>query len=323
MTFPDFLNEWRNEGETIVAHTSGSTGIPKEILLQKGMLRASAIRTNSFFSIGAASRLHSCVSHDFIGGKMMAVRAELSGAQLTWEKPSNHPLRDENQTSRPIDLLAVVPSQMISILERLDTLPPIKAIIIGGSPIHPDTRSRIAASGLNCYETYGMTETASHIALRKVTKEENLFAPFPGIDISLDSRGCLVITLPLSDNPDSPVTTVTTNDIAEIAADRGNGFRILGRYDNMIITGGKKVNPEELEQRINRLTGMECLVTSEPDEKWGERLILKLETETPVNISAVASELKKNLAPHEVPKSITTVATLPRTPNGKLKRRLN
>ncbi len=322
MTFPEFLNEWRDEAGAIVAHTSGSTGTPKEIRLTKGMLRASAIRTNNFFSIDGGSRLHSCVSPDFIGGKMMAVRAELSGARLTWEKPTNHPLTEESRTSQPIDLLAVVPSQMISILDRIDSLPSINAIIIGGSSIHPDLRKRIAASGLNCYETYGMTETASHIALRKVTTKENLFEPLPGIAVSLDSRGCLVITLPVSENPGSPLTTVKTNDMAEIFEDRGKRFRILGRFDNVIITGGKKVNPEELEQRINRLIGKECLVTSEPDEKWGERLILTIETEAPVDIPTVKALLKQNLATYEVPKSITTLPTLPRTPNGKLLRQI-
>lgn len=321
MTFSEFLSEWRNNDDTVTARTSGSTGNPKEIRLSKDFLRASAMRTNRYFSINERSRLHSCVSPDFIGGKMMAVRSEISGALLTWETPSNRALEMESSTSLPIDLLAVVPSQMISIIERHDKLPQINAIIIGGSSIHPDLRMNIAASGLNCFETYGMTETASHIALRRVSAGEEWFETLPGISVSLDSRGCLVISLPLSDNPESPMTVVTTNDIAELCEEDGKKFRILGRYDNMIITGGKKVNPEKLEQRIHQLTGLECLVTSEPDEKWGERIVLKIESKTPIDISAIESRLKKDLAPHEAPKSIITVPTLPRTPNGKLKRK--
>lgn len=328
MTFEEFLAEWRNEVPAIRVRTSGSTGTPKTISLDKEFVRGSGRRTNSFFNITSASRLHSCVGAQFIGGKMMAVRSELARCRFTWETPSNTPLSGITP-DEVIDLLAVVPSQMLHIVEHMEALPKINAIIIGGSAIHPQLRDKIIASGLNAYETYGMTETASHIALRKIEGDEEWFKPLKGIKISLDDRGCLVIDFERGEN-------VVTNDLAEINSE--SGFKILGRYDNVIVTGGKKVHPEDVERRIASLIKGNFIITSLPDEKWGERIVLRIErgesleaskdtssgVETKCKEMPRASELlkllKTILEPYEVPKEIEWVNRLERTPNGKLRR---
>ncbi|MDE6793773.1 MAG: AMP-binding protein [Muribaculaceae bacterium] len=313
MTFEEFLAEWRGESPVITVRTSGSTGTPKCIELDKEFVRGSGRRTNSFFHITSESRLHSCVGVQFIGGKMMAVRSELAGCRLTWETPSNTPLSGI-APNEVIDLLAVVPSQMLHILAHLEEMPTINAIIIGGSAIHPQLRERIIASGLNAYETYGMTETASHIALRKIERGEEWFKPLKGIKVSLDDRGCLVICFERGER-------IVTNDLAIINKD--SGFKILGRYDNVIVTGGKKVNPEDVERRIASLIKGDFIITSRPDEKWGERIVLRIErgasSETTTGTSATAKTgsesgllrlLKTVLEPYEVPKEIEWVDRL-------------
>ncbi len=328
MTFEEFLAEWRGESPVITVRTSGSTGTPKTITLDKEFVRDSGRRTNSFFNITSGSRLHSCVGAQFIGGKMMAVRSGLAGCRFTWEMPSNTPLSGVSH-DEVIDLLAVVPSQMLHILAHLEEMPTINAIIIGGSAIHPQLRERIIASGLNAYETYGMTETASHIALRKIKEGEEWFMPLDGIKVSLDGRDCLVICFDRGER-------IITNDLAIINGD--GGFKILGRYDNVIVTGGKKVNPEDVERRIASLMEGSFIITSRPDEKWGERIILKIEkTVNGENVkerreigdtgkdkldckAELLKLLKTVLEPHEVPKEIEWVERLERTPNGKLKR---
>lgn len=260
MTFDEFIAEWRNQSPVITARTSGSTGQPKLIELKKEFVRDSALRTNSFFNITSSSRLHSCVGADFIGGKMMAVRSDLACCDFSWETPSNTPLKGLRREEH-IDLLAVVPSQMLHIVENYDSMPHIKAVIIGGSAIHPTLKDKIIRTGVNAYETYGMTETASHIALCKIKEGESRFTPLDGITVALDTRECLVIKLSTGEN-------FVTNDLAEIDSD--GRFRILGRYDNMIITGGKKVNPEKLERIISPIIERECMVCGRSDEKWGE-----------------------------------------------------
>lgn len=309
MTFEDFIEEWHNAAPYITVHTSGSTGKPKEIQLKKEFVKESARRTNDFFSIYSGSRLHSCVGADFIGGKMMAVRASLAGCDFTWEKPSNRPLGGLS-VSDEITLLSVVPSQMIHILDNPDKMPLIRNFLIGGSAITPLLRKRIAETGLRAFESYGMTETASHIALRKIESEEGWFETLPGIDVELDSRGCLVIRF-LSGE------TFVTNDMAVLRS--SSKFKIKGRYDNVIITGGKKLHPEDLEKRISSLFESDFLISSEEDEKWGERVILIIEgSPSGRTEKEILSEVSKIVERWEVPKSVKWVDKLPRTPNGKI-----
>lgn len=311
MKFEEFIQEWRNEHPYILVKTSGSTGSPKEISLEKGFMRDSALRTIDFFGLNSASRLHSCVSPDFIGGKMMAVRAELIKANLTWEEPSNTPLKDF-PVKKKIDLLAIVPSQMIHILDNIQSMPEIKNIIIGGSAIHPDLRKKIALSGLNAFETYGMTETASHIALRKVKDSEEPFSLLPGISVEVDSNDCLVILF-------SNGKRIETNDLTTLVSP--SQFYIRGRFDNMIISGGKKINPYELEKRISSLISSPFYVTGVPDEKWGEKTVLVIEGEK-LCVNDIKNKLREVLQNWELPKEIITVEKIPRTSNGKIIQKL-
>lgn len=314
MTYPEFIGQWRSGADQIECHTSGSTGKPKSILLPRRQVVASARRTIGFFGLRPDSHLHSCISPDFIGGKMMAVRQMEAGCTLSWETPSNRPLEGYNGPG--IDLLAVVPSQMIHILDTLDrgVVAAIRNVIIGGAPIPPGLRRRIAASGLQAWETYGMTETASHIALRRVEDPESPFQTLDGISVSLTSDSRLHIAI-------EGWQELTTNDVAVITAP--GRFEILGRADNVIITGGKKVHPESVEALIESALGIETLVTSEPDDKWGRRVVLVIDNTQHKAIQsdddAIISELKNMLPPECVPKSIRHEPIL-KTANGKKKR---
>lgn len=312
--YPEFLQEWRDERDFVECRTSGSTGRPKQIHLPKAMMAESAMRTVRFFNIAGNSHLHSCISPEFIGGKMMAVRAELMGANLSWEVPSNRPLT--NYSDGDIDLLAVVPSQMIDIVDRIDLLPKIHAIIVGGAPIPVALRQKIEESGLNAWETYGMTETASHIALRRILSSTEPFIPLPGINVSADSDSRLIIDL-------GRWGKICTNDIVEI--DFQGRFNILGRADSVIITGGKKVHPEQVEPIIESLIGAEVILHGVPDEKWGQKVVLTVEPTVKFSefelMEICRRELPlKSIAKECIPKEII-IAPLPRTSNDKKLRR--
>lgn len=310
MTYPEFIQEWRDHSETIECRTSGSTGEPQKIDLPKSEVKKSALRTIRFFNLGTGSHFHSCISPDFIGGKMMAVRADLCGGKLTYETPSNKPLKDFNDTA--IDLLAIVPSQMIYILEHEEEMPEIKNIIIGGGPIPRELRKRIANSGYNAWETYGMTETCSHIALRKIRERHDGFTVLDGISVFRSESGCLNISL-------SGWKDIETNDLVEIHSD--GSFEILGRSDSIIITGGKKVNPIQLEMELEAKFECEILVTSEPDEKWGEKVIYVIEDKgKEISDKSILDFCKKRFESYCHPKEIRHTR-LPRTANGKKSRR--
>lgn len=263
----DFLHQW-HEGTGIKACTSGTTGAPKEITLSMVLIKRSASRTNQIFGITRKSRLHSAISFEFIGGKMMIARSLLAGCDLTFSEPSiSVPPPEEG---KKIDLMAVVPAQIESILSTRDKFSFVNKYLVGGCPVPDDIWNRIVESGINAWESYGMTETASHIALRRIAGNGGSrpkFIPLPGVDVSLTPYGCLMIKD--GDN------VVETNDIASIYSD--GSFEIIGRKDDIINTGGIKVQPQNLET-ILRPYLSEILpifyISSLPDRIWSSRLVL-------------------------------------------------
>ena len=336
MTYADFFAEWRGPLETGEAHTSGSTGQPKTILLHKKDMERSARRTVDFFGIDACSSLHSCISPDTIGGKMMALRSLMVGCRFSYETPSNRPELSPQAGSifldgKPaeecpscFDLVSVVPSQMLHVTRYPERYRHVKRWLVGGSPIPASLAKAIAKEGLEVWESYGMTETCSHIALRRVgavKKEESenidAFRPLAGITLSLDSRGCLTIE-------GATAEKIVTNDIAALNPD--GTFRILGRADNAIISGGRKIHPEELEYLIGEILNdhgidfIGLMVSGESDEKWGARAILTIEGCDNIDKAEILAKLRSRLEGWMTPKEIR-YGKIPRTSNGKIKRR--
>ena len=309
MTYEELQSEWESESDFISCHTSGSTGVPKHIELPKHQVRASALRTCSFFNIDKDSHLHSCISPDFIGGKMMMIRSILSGAEFTYEKPSNRPFSD--YSGKAIDVVSVVPSQMLHILEHPDLIPEVRCYLIGGAPLPQQIKERISAAGISAYESYGMTETASHIALRKVDPDNKWFQTLDGISVSLSPSGCLTIEI-------DGWQIFHTNDVAEVLSP--TTFRILGRADNVIITGGKKVFPEEVEHILNPLLSSPFFISSLPDLKWGQKIVLST-TDTTHSDAFLLDICRSALPGHMCPKEVIRINEIPLTSNGKIKRR--
>lgn len=316
-----FLKEWRGNSDYIHAHTSGSTGKPKDILLSKTLVADSARRTIKFFGLNKESRLHLCLSTDYIAGKMMVVRAELCGAILTAEAPSNTPLADDVRHHGPrISLLALVPSQLQSLLENPHRLANVDNILLGGSSIPEAVRQRLFAMNLpvKVWESYGMTETASHIALRPVVPSLPPFTCLEGISVYEGAEGNLCISL-----PEGPV--IATRDVAEILS--AHSFRIRGRLDNVIISGGVKIHPEELEAKAaDLLAGYLCFIGAVPDEKWGQMAVLVIEDRNKIS-SAIKEQLicnlRNQLGTIYAPKKIISVPRILKTDSGKIIRRIN
>ncbi len=322
MTQAEFELEWNAPEDYVVCHTSGSTGRPKEIRLKKDFMRASARRTIDFFALDEHSRLHTCLDFRYIASKMMTVRAEVAHCTLTSEPPSSDPLQDMAADER-IDLVSVVPAQMGSVLDAAERRSGIRNFLIGGSSIPPLLRRRIALSGYKAWESYGMTETASHIALRPV--EESGREPFhtlPGITVSLSAEGCLQIRLPGEEDE------IVTTDLAEVIS--STEFRLLGRADNCIISGGIKIIPEDLESMLGPFIGFDYCISSLPDEKWGERAVLVVATGESLlpesflrkAITVRLNQFRKSLAlGPKAPKEIVLLKDFPFTSTGKLDRK--
>ncbi len=316
-----FIKQWLTEGDDFSITTSGSTGNPKTIALIRAQMQSSAKMTIKFLGLKENDISLVCLSTQYIAGRMMLVRAFEAGMFIVAQEPSANPLR--NITAH-IDFMAVVPLQFQTMLAESEhfiaQLNNMKAILIGGASINSTLKEEIKKINSPVFATYGMTETISHIALQKLNGDDatEKYKVLPGIHIQKDERGCLVIHAPYLGH------AITTNDLVEITSD--NEFQWLGRWDNIINTGGIKIIPEKLETAISfaiKSLGADTnfFVHGIADERLGQKLILVIETEEDINRGKIFSMLSQVLPKYEVPKEIVTIPTFNYTQTGKINRR--
>lgn len=303
-----FLKNWISES-TILAHTSGSTGKPKSVRLLKSDMITSAEKTCKYFNLNEESLLGLPLSTEYIAGKMMIVRALVTKADLWCESPSMQPLCSYN-LGRSIDLLAVVPSQIPGLLIS-ENISFVKNLLIGGAPLAYISEKELIDRNIQAFCSYGMTETCSHVALRKVGTP--YYKGLPGVHFDQDSRGCLTIEC-----NDFSFNRIITNDIVRLIDNES--FEWIGRFDNVINTGGIKIHPEEIESKISDfLSEYDYYITSRKSQLWGDKIVLIIESEQP--IAGLQEILCGVLSKYERPKEIHYVKELSRTETGKIIRR--
>lgn len=321
MTIEQFLQEWNGEGETILVHTSGSTGKPKPLLVEKKRMLASARMTCDFLSLHSGDKAMLCLPLDFIAGKMMVVRSLERGLDLTVTEPSNHPLKGQKSG---YDLVAMVPSQVhcsLQVPDERECLRSVRNLIIGGGSIPEEMERELRDFPHSVWSTYGMTETLSHIALRRLNGSEasEWYTPFRGVSISIqnpdeEGRGQLVI-----DAPYVVSEPLITNDIAELNP-RDNSFRIIGRKDNVICSGGIKLQIEEIEKALAPHLDSPFCISSRKDEKFGEVAVLIIDdVECRITDETLINTCHDVLKPYSVPRRIIRAA-IPLTQTGKIDR---
>ncbi|WP_455628048.1 AMP-binding protein [Parabacteroides chinchillae] len=305
-----FLADWFNESPTITLQTSGSTGNPKKRTVRKEQMMQSAIMTCSFLNLQKGDRALLCMPLLYVGGKMMVVRSLVAGLNLVIRTPSGHPMAGVNI---PFRFAAMIPLQVyntLQVTEETERLKQIDILIIGGSAIDNALEKQIRELPNSIYSTYGMTETLSHIALRKINGKDRSvrYIPFPSVNISLSQEQTLTIHAPcVCDN------ILETNDIAQIFPD--GSFSIIGRKDNVVNSGGVKIQIEQVEKALNSIISCNFAITSIPDPKFGEVLILLIEKE-----EDIAQHIKEILPKYQQPKRIYKVESIPYTGNGKINR---
>lgn len=313
----EFLQQWYNEDQRILFQTSGTTGAPKPIYLKKECLLASARQTNEFFKITAGNKGLLALSPKFIGGAMMIVRAICGGMHLY----SCEPNQLEKLPETTFKLSAFVPLQLEKLLSMdvVDRL--FENILLGGVSTSSDLIEKIQQlTSARIFATFGMTETASHIALRNLSAHpaEEAYTFFPGVDVKLNEVGCLEVRGSMTSNE-----WITTGDLVEL---NGRTMKFLGRNDHVINSGGIKIFPETTEEIIksNANGSLEFLHTTPfaligvPDESLGQRLMLVVESST---VEANLSDLDDVLEKYHRPKELKFIPKFPRTESGKIMRK--
>lgn len=306
-----FIIDFLDDKDYIEQQSSGTTGAPKKLHLSKEAMIASAKATIAKLDLKWTDKALLCLPIDYIAGKMMVVRSLVAGLNLFWEEPSSMPSLSKYGK---MEFCAMVPLQVYNSFSNYEFFRNIKNLIIGGSELRSEIMAMFRDIKNNAYETYGMAETCSHIAMRKISgdKPDKYFETLPGVEISTDDRGCLVVTVDYLDE------AVITNDVVDLIDDKH--FIWKARIDNLINTGGIKVKPEELEANISIIIDEECAVIGMDDDKLGQKIVLVVEGEKQQSDEELKAMLKSNLEDHLVPKQIAFVAELPRNASFKIDR---
>lgn len=346
MTLEDFYSEWNNDSDRVLVHTSGSTGKPKPMMVEKKRMLNSARITCDFLGLKPGDSALLCMSLDYIAGKMVVVRSIERHLYLISVSPSGHPLKDINlkdangkDVNGEITFAAMVPMQVYNTLqvpEERERLTHIRHLIIGGGAIDASLEKELRSlpGNIAIWSTYGMTETLSHIALRRINGDEasEWYQPFDSVKISQTDEGCLVIDAPLV-----CAETLVTNDIVEIEPYIYNKveklrFRIKGRKDNVICSGGIKIQIEEVEALLKPHLEKPFMIAKKKDEKFGEIAVLLTEDEDLKKVEATIRRLlsgksddsnkSSESANHKywIPREYLHVDHLPLTETGKPKR---
>jgi|SRR6218665_529989 len=298
----DFLLDWFDSKSYIEMQTSGTTGNPKIISVSKQAMVESALATGDFFELNPGNKALQCLPVKYVAGKMMLVRAMILGLDLEFVAPSSHPLKN-NEID--YDFVAMVPLQSQNSIPELKK---VKKMIVGGAAVNKTLEKQLLKLPTEVYETYGMTETITHIAARKLG--EKAFTVLPNVTISYDDRNCLVIHAPrISDE------VIITNDIVELVNE--NQFIFIGRMDNVINSGGIKLIPEQIEEKLAGKINERFFIGSKPDNELGEKVVLVIEGEK----QDLDASLYEGLDKYEKPKEVIFIPKFKETPNGKIMRK--
>lgn len=298
----DFLIDWFDDKTYIEMNTSGTTGTPKLIRVEKEAMVSSALSTGDFFDLNPGNKVLHCLPVDYVAGKMMFVRSFILGLDMDFVEPNSNPL-EYNDVK--YDFAAMVPLQAKNSLAKLTN---IKKIIIGGVKIHKSLEQELVKLPNEIYETYGMTETITHIAAKRVG--ERAFTVLPNVTVSSNENNCLVVHAKKI-NPEP----IVTNDIVEIVSD--TQFVWLGRFDNVINSGGIKLIPEKIEEKLSTHIPRRYFVYGQADDVLGEKVVLYVEGE-PI---AIDEEVFSVLDKYEKPKNIVFIPKFTVTATGKIVRK--
>lgn len=294
-----FILDWFDPKPYLEMNTSGSTGTPKIIRVDKQAMVNSALATGDFFNLKPGQKVLHCLPTDYVAGKMMFVRAFILGLDMEFVAPSSHPM---DRVKGDFDFCGMVPLQAQNSLNDLHR---IKKLIIGGAKINKSLERELLTIPSQIYETYGMTETITHIAGKRVG--ELAFTVLPNVKVTNDERHCLVI-----DAYKISGEKIVTNDLVDLISD--SQFVWKGRFDNVINSGGIKLIPEQIEEKLATLIPRHFFVYGQADELLGEKLVLYVEGEQMIIEESIFEVLDK----YERPKEIVFITEFKRTVTGKI-----
>ena len=312
MEIGDFLMDWLSQEDTLMVTTSGTTSVPKRMFIPRDKMIASARLTGEYFDLSPGNSCLLALPARYIAGKMMLVRAMVLGLHLTYVEPAASAIPYDSE----FDFTALVPMQVKGSLRQINQL---GTLLIGGAPIPHDLYTSLEQSKADIFETYGMTETLTHVAVRRLNhtmsgQAEHVFSALPGVTFAQDDRECLVLSAKHLE-----LEGWVTNDVVQLISETEMVWK--GRYDDVINTGGVKVHPAYLENRFSAILGAEVLVSGIADERLGEQLIAIVEGDVDLQLIDIQIDEIDDLHSYEKPKQWFILPEFVRNEAGKLDRK--
>jgi o-succinylbenzoate---CoA ligase len=307
-----FIQLWGFGKGDIPLQTSGSTGSPKTVVFERSAFEASAMATLSFFGLKQGDKVLLCLPAQYVAARLMVVRAFVGQLNLVVMEPTSNPLSVLTQV---VDFAALVPLQVKSAIDTCaDAFRRVNQLIIGGSAVSAALKEKLGDVPSQCWETYGMTETLTHVAAKAINgpQKSNFFSALPGVLFSVDDRGCLVV-----DVPRIASTSIVTNDVVLLIGN--DRFEWVGRVDNVINSGGVKIQPEMVATKITRLFDRSFELLGIADERLGQKLVMVVEGGTDgIDFDLLFANC--GLERFELPKQVFSIAEFPRSAAGKVLR---
>ena len=310
-----FINEWHSNNEYIFAKSSGSTGVPKEIKLKKEYLRASAQMTGAFFNYRPHQTILLSLSIETIGGKMIVIRALSHNMHLIVVEPNKNPLTHINTH---IDFVSLVPYQLNFILSDTPSkLELISTVLLGGAPISYQLTQKIQALNTDFFESFGLTETMSHIALKNLKSGNTYFTTLEGVNVSKNTNNQLIISA-----EQLGIKELQTTD--EINIISPTSFEWIGRTDFAINSGGFKFHPELIEKKLDPYIQVPFFIHKQPDINLGEKIICCIEgIFDNQKLNTLKDLFNSKLDRYEIPKEIYFIQSFTYTNSNKINRLLS
>lgn len=306
----DFLLDWLDQSDYIYLKSSNNESENKKILFDKQSLVNSAISTGNFFGVTVGDSALHCLPVNYIAGKMMLIRAMILGLEIDLISPSKNPFY-KNQ--KIYDFVAMTPTQAFHSLPELEK---VRKLIIGGAYVSVALQKALLNAKVNAFETYGMMETLSHIAVRNMEDPISEFRCLPEFQVRQDERKCLVI-----DAPKLKIENLITNDEVEVFDSKH--FRLIGRIDNMIEIGSLKLNPEQIERKLSENFSFHYFIDTYSDSPSNKKLVLVVKFDKKIKLEKIHQQIKNcvSLEDYEIPKAIVCFENFIQTHSGKIKRK--
>ncbi len=307
-SFIDTCDAWYKGDSSFEFQTSGSTSRPKIITFHRSQVEASCKQTIDYFGLNKGDKLLLCLPLSYVAGKMMLLRAIVGGFKLFLSEDNKFPWSGLNET---IDFGAMVPMQLDRLENREQSLK-IRHLLLGGAPLQSRHISQIKDLGLKAYESFGMTETLSHFAMKRLFLNEEAYTLLPNVKIKYGNDNVLSVIVPWIKND-----WLQTDDVVEIQG--VNKFIWKGRQSNVINSGGVKLHPESIESKLQSFFSSRAyFIYSLPSSKYGEKIGLFIEG-APIN--NIENQLSSCLSSKERPKAVYYIPQFKYSTAGKLLKR--